>query len=159
MIADSRRLEQFRACSRGTRSRATLLTPANPPQIARDECAPSHQESPSRPHHSQDNQILISNEQNDVAPGQFPRCSRPISLDNLPRITQHREVETDDVHLWFDSIVVLNHGAYDGILNFAVMQVDADLSVTTEHQINERPNRGDKPDKPNKLKKTHLCFT
>src|SRR5215469_7879946 len=86
MIADSRRLGQFRGSSRGDRSRTTSLTPANPPQIARDECAPSHQDSPSRPHHSQDNQTLISNEQNDVAPGQFPLCSRPISLDNLPTI-------------------------------------------------------------------------
>jgi len=33
------------------------------------------------------------------------------------------------------------------------------LSDTTEHQINERPNRGDKPDKPNELKNTHVSFT
>ena len=47
MIADSRRQEQFRGCSSGNRSRATLLTPANPPQIARDDCGPS-QDLPSR---------------------------------------------------------------------------------------------------------------
>ena len=36
-------------------------------------------------------------------PYQRPRviafnCSKPISLNNLPRINQHREVEVDDVH-------------------------------------------------------------
>jgi hypothetical protein len=132
MIADSRRLEQFRGCSRGNRSRATLLTPANPLQIARDESAPFYQDSPSRPHHSQDNQILISNEQNDVAPGQFPRCSRPISLDNLPRVDQSRQVEADDVYLQFDSVIVLNHSADDGILDFPVVQVHADFIADLE---------------------------
>jgi hypothetical protein len=41
----------------------------------------------------------------------------PPSLGNLPRINQGRQVETDDIHLQFDSIVVLNHGANDGIVN------------------------------------------
>ena len=30
-------------------------------------------------------------------------------------------------HLQFDSIVFVNHGANDGILNFSVVQVDADF--------------------------------
>jgi len=49
------------------------------------------------------------------------------SFDNLPRINQRREVEADDVHLQFDSIVVVNHGANYGVLNFAVMKVHADF--------------------------------
>ena len=53
-------------------------------------------------------------------------------LDNLPRINQRSEVKTDDIHLQFDSIVVLNHGANDGILDFAVVQVDADLVAYLE---------------------------
>jgi len=48
------------------------------------------------------------------------------SLGNLPRINQGRQVEADDIHLQFDSIVVLNHSADNSILDFAVMQVHAD---------------------------------
>jgi hypothetical protein len=53
-------------------------------------------------------------------------------LDNLPRINQRSEVKTDDIHLQFDSIVVLNHGANDGILDFAVVQVHSDLITDRE---------------------------
>jgi hypothetical protein len=53
------------------------------------------------------------------------------SLDNLPRINQRRKVEADDVYLWFDSIVVLNHGANHSIFNFPVVQVDADCAFRT----------------------------
>jgi len=49
------------------------------------------------------------------------------SLDNLPKVNQRRKVEADDSHLQFGSIVVLNHGANDGILDLAVVQVHADL--------------------------------
>ena len=38
-------------------------------------------------------------------------CSKAISPDSLPRINQRREVEADNIHLQFCSIVVLNHGA------------------------------------------------
>ena len=54
------------------------------------------------------------------------------SFDNLPRINQRREVEADDVHLQFDSIVVLNYGLHDSILDFAVVQVHADLVADLE---------------------------
>ena len=37
------------------------------------------------------------------------------------------EVKTDDVHLKFGFVAVLNHGANDSVLNFAVVQVDADF--------------------------------
>ena len=53
------------------------------------------------------------------------------SLDNLPRINQRHKVEADDVYLWFDSIVVLNHGANHSIFNFPVVQVDADSRLTS----------------------------
>ena len=53
-------------------------------------------------------------------------------LDNLPRINQRSEVKTDDIHLQFDSIVVVNHGTNDSILNFAVMQVHADFVTDRE---------------------------
>jgi hypothetical protein len=59
------------------------------------------------------------------------RSARP-SLSNLPRINQGRQVEADSIHLQFDSIVVLNHGANDSILNFAVMQVHADFVADLE---------------------------
>src|SRR6516162_2656222 len=49
------------------------------------------------------------------------------SVDHLLRINQRREVETDDIHMQFDSIAVLNHGANDGILNLPVMEVHADF--------------------------------
>jgi len=29
----------------------------------------------------------------------IPRCSKPTSLNNLPRINQRRQVETDDIRL------------------------------------------------------------
>ena len=54
------------------------------------------------------------------------------SLDNLPRINQRREVETYDIHLYFGFIAVLNHGANDSILNFPVVQVDADFVADLE---------------------------
>jgi len=53
--------------------------------------------------------------------------SKATSLDNLPRINQRREVQADNIHLEFDSIIVLNHGAYDGILDSPVVQIHADL--------------------------------
>ena len=49
------------------------------------------------------------------------RCPKTTSLDNLPRINQRREVETDDVHLQFGLIAVLNHGTNDGVLNLPVV--------------------------------------
>jgi len=52
---------------------------------------------------------------------------RATSLDDLPHINQRREIEADNIHLQFDSIGVLNHGANDGILDFAVVQVHADF--------------------------------
>jgi len=57
---------------------------------------------------------------------------RATSFDNLPRINQRRKVETDDVHLWLDSIVVVNHSTNDGVLNFAVVKVDADFVADLE---------------------------
>ena len=53
-------------------------------------------------------------------------------LDNLPRINQRGEVEADNVHLEFDYILILNHGADDSILDFAVMQIDADFVADFE---------------------------
>jgi len=38
-------------------------------------------------------------------------CPKATSPDNLLRINQRREVEADNIHLQFGSIVVLNHGA------------------------------------------------
>jgi hypothetical protein len=58
------------------------------------------------------------------------RCPRATSVDNLPRINQCREIETDNIHLQFDSIFVLNYGADDSILDFAVVQVYDILSPT-----------------------------
>ena len=43
------------------------------------------------------------------------------SLDNLSRINQRCEVETNDVHLQFDFVAVLNYGSNDCVLDFAVM--------------------------------------
>jgi len=40
-------------------------------------------------------------------------------LDNLPRINQRREVETDNIHPQFGAIGELNYDAHHGILNFA----------------------------------------
>ena len=40
---------------------------------------------------------------------------------------QRREVEADNIHLQFGTVGVLDHGANDGILDFAVVQVDADF--------------------------------
>jgi hypothetical protein len=65
-------------------------------------------------------------------PRPIPRCSKPASLNNLPRINQRREVEADNIHLQFDPIVVLNHGANNGILDFTVMQVHADIVTDFE---------------------------
>ena len=84
----------------------------------------SSQESPSRTLFPEGNSILKSREQN-----------KTTSLDNLPRINQRREVEADDVHLQFDSIVVLNHGANDGILDFAVVKVYADFIAEVEFAL------------------------
>src|SRR5215469_12789556 len=76
--------------------------------------------------------MLASHEQSDVASGQSRRCFTATSPDNLPGINQRREVEADDIHLQFDSIVVVNHGAHDGILDFAVVQVYSDLVADLE---------------------------
>ena len=57
------------------------------------------------------------------------------SLDNLSRINQRREVETDYVHLKFDLIAVLNHGSNDSVLNLSVVQVDADFVANLELSI------------------------
>jgi len=56
----------------------------------------------------------------------------PLVIDNLPRINQRREIETDNIHLQFDSIIVVNHGANDGILDFPVVQVHADFVTDFE---------------------------
>ena len=40
---------------------------------------------------------------------------------------RRREVEADNIHLQFGTVGVLDHGANDGILDFAVVQVDADF--------------------------------
>ena len=56
----------------------------------------------------------------------------PHSLNDLLRINQRREVEADNIHLQFDSIVFLNHRADDGILDFPVMQVHADSIADLE---------------------------
>ena len=50
--------------------------------------------------------ILISASRTVVAPRQFLSCFRAVSLDNLPRVNQRREVEADNVHLQFGSIIV-----------------------------------------------------
>ena len=50
----------------------------------------------------------------------------------MPGINQRREVETHNVHLQFDSIIVLNHGTNDGILDLSVMQVHADFVADLE---------------------------
>jgi hypothetical protein len=55
-----------------------------------------------------------------------------ISLDHLPRINQRREVEADNIHLQFDSVGVVNHGANNGILSFPVMKVHADFVADVE---------------------------
>jgi len=66
----------------------------------------------------------------------LPRSSdRLISLDNLPRINQRREVEADNIHLQFDSIGLLNHSANDGVLNFAMVQVHPDFVTDLELSI------------------------
>ena len=55
------------------------------------------------------------------------RCTNAISLDNLPRINQRCEVEAYDVHLEPGFIAVLNHSSNDSLLDFPVVQVDADF--------------------------------
>jgi len=62
----------------------------------------------------------------------LPRCTRASLIDNLAPLGQLRDVEADDIHLQFDSIGMLNHGANDSILNFAVMQIDADFVTDRE---------------------------
>ena len=49
-------------------------------------------------------------------PRAIARCSGPVSLDHLPRINQGREVQADNIHLQFDSIVVLNHGSNEELV-------------------------------------------
>ena len=90
------------------------------PQIARDEASPTETPRPAL-RLPEGNSILNSREQN-----------RATSLDNLPRINQRGEVEADNVHLEFDYILILNHGADDSILDFAVMQIDADFVADFE---------------------------
>jgi hypothetical protein len=70
-------------------------------QIARDEVVALLSRRFPVPPLSTDrvNQIVASHEPSDVAPGQFPRCSRPISLDNLPHVNLCREVKADNIHL------------------------------------------------------------
>jgi hypothetical protein len=58
-----------------------------------------------------------------VAPGQ--------SHSNT-RINQRRQVETDNVHLQFETVAVVNHGANNGVLNFAAVKVDADSVTDSE---------------------------
>ena len=52
----------------------------------------------------------------------------------MPGINQRREVETHNVCLQFDSIIVLNHGTNDGIL-VSVMQVHADFVADLELEL------------------------
>jgi len=93
---------------------------ANLSQIARDEASSTKIPRPAL-RFPEGNSILNSREQN-----------RATSLDNLPRINQRGEVEADNVHLEFDYILILNHGADDSILDFAVMQIDADFVADFE---------------------------
>ena len=93
------------------------------PQIARDEASPTETPRPAL-RLPEGNSILNSREQN-----------RATSLDNLPRINQRGEVEADNVHLEFDYILILNHGADDSILDFAVMQIDADFIADRELSV------------------------
>jgi len=65
----------------------------------------------------------------------LPRCTRASLIDNLAPVGQRRDVEADDIHLQFDSIGMLNHGANDSILNFAVMRIDADFSPTANSRF------------------------
>jgi hypothetical protein len=44
-----------------------------------------------------------------------------LAINNPRQVNQRREVQTDNIHLQFDSIVVVNHSANDGILDLAVM--------------------------------------
>jgi hypothetical protein len=53
----------------------------------------------------------------------------------LTRINQRRQVESDDVHLKFDLIAVLNYGSNDSVLDFPVVQVDADFIADLELAI------------------------
>ena len=55
-----------------------------------------------------------------------------MSLDNLSGINQRREVEANNIYLQLGAIVVLDHGADDGILDFPVMQVHADSIADLE---------------------------
>jgi len=50
-------------------------------------------------------------------------CSPKVTIELFCQL----KVEADNVHLQFDYILILNHGANDGILDFAVVQVDADF--------------------------------
>ena len=51
------------------------------------------------------------------------------------RINQRREVETHDIDLQLGFIAVLNHGANDGILDLAVVQVHADFLARAELSV------------------------
>jgi hypothetical protein len=55
------------------------------------------------------------------------QSGKPSKLTRQPATfhNQRREVEANNIHLQFDSVGVLDHGAYDGLLDFAVMQVHA----------------------------------
>jgi hypothetical protein len=79
--------------------------------------------------------LLISQRRSVVAPEQFGICSNPISLDNLPPIDQRREVKADNIHLQFDSILVLNHGANDSILDLPAVEVDSDFVTGLEFAL------------------------
>jgi hypothetical protein len=54
------------------------------------------------------------------------------TVNDLPIVNQRRQVESDHIHLQFDSIGVLNHGFHDGILDLAVVQVHADFVADLE---------------------------
>ena len=54
------------------------------------------------------------------------------SLDNLPKVNQRCEVQSDNIHQQLRAIVVLNHGFYHGILDLSVVQVDADFVADLE---------------------------
>ena len=62
-----------------------------------------------------------------------------ISLDNLPSINQRSEVEADNIHLQFHSIVVVNHGAHYRVFNFSVVQIHADFITDLELSITLLP--------------------
>jgi hypothetical protein len=53
--------------------------------------------------------------------------TRKVTLTALGGTSSAPRGEADNIHLQLDSIGVLRHGPNNGILNFAVMKVDADF--------------------------------